>query len=159
MKEIKVKLYQYSELSDKAKEKARSWYNDGQDFNFEWDSIKEDAKTIGLELTEWEYGRYLKAEWIDSPYFVIEKIKKEHGDQCETYKTALEYEAEFKKIGLDEDGQQIEDEDTEQDFLNSLAEDYRIMADRQYEYIQSEEYIAEAMEANEYTFLEDGTKF
>ena len=28
-----------------------------------------------------------------------------------------------------------------------------------YEYEQSEEYIAEAMEANEYTFLVDGTRF
>jgi hypothetical protein len=159
MKEIIVKVYQYSELNEKAKEKARDWFLDGSSFDWEWDSLKEDAKTIGLELVEWKYGCYLKAEWINAPYSVIEKIKKEHGEKCETHKTALEYEASFKALGLDEDGQQGEDENLEQDFLNALAEDYRVLADRQYEYTQSEEYIAETMEANEYTFLESGKRF
>lgn len=41
-------VYQYEELSDKAKEKARDWYLDGQEFEF--DFVIEDAKTIGLIL-------------------------------------------------------------------------------------------------------------
>jgi hypothetical protein len=40
---IEVTLYQFDELSDKAKEKARDWYRDGQ-FDYDWwDSTYEDA--------------------------------------------------------------------------------------------------------------------
>lgn len=45
-REISVKLYQFDELSDKAKEKAREWYREGAFDDGLWDDITiEDAKT------------------------------------------------------------------------------------------------------------------
>lgn len=43
-------LYTFDELSDKAKEKAREWYRDGQlDYDW-WDSVYESAQTAGKHL-------------------------------------------------------------------------------------------------------------
>jgi hypothetical protein len=47
MKTITTTVYNFDELSDKAKEKAREWYRDGG-FDYEWyDGVFDDAKTIG----------------------------------------------------------------------------------------------------------------
>lgn len=155
-----VELYQYSELSDIAKEKAREWFLKGA-FDYNWyEFTYEDAETIGLKITSFDtYYNTIGGEWIESPYKVIELIKKNHGEQCETYKTALQYESEFSKLGEDEDGNQIEDENIEDDFRRALLEDYLIMLRKEVEYMESEEAISEAMEANEYTFLDNGTRF
>lgn len=155
-----VELYQYSELSDQAKEKAREWFLKGA-FDYNWyEFIYQDAATIGLKITSFDiYHGTIDGEWMESPYKVIELIKKNHGEQCETFKTALQYEAEFLKLGEDEDGNQIEDENIEDDFKHSLLEDYLIMLRKEVEYIESEEAISEMMIANEYTFLKDGERF
>ncbi len=43
-------VYTYDELSDKAKERARDWYREGNlDYDW-WDSVYEDAATRGQEL-------------------------------------------------------------------------------------------------------------
>lgn len=164
MKTISVNVYQYSELSDKAKERARNWYLEGSDFEHEWDCLKEDVKNIGLNLTAWDYGRYCKGDFISSAPECAENILKEHGKTCETYKTAQVYLKSIKHlIDLCSDEmtteQEEEKEDADNQFLNDILEDYRILADKQFEYCQSEEYIKEAMEANEYTFLQDGERF
>lgn len=163
MKEITVKLFTYSELSDKAKERARDWYNDVNDFTFEWESLKEDANTIGLELKSWGYRRYLKAELNTTPEDICKAIIANHGKTCATYATAVRFLAEFEKLlPLYESGDSSYDdkyEDLKTDFLHDISEDYRILADRQYDHTQSEEYIADIMEANEYTFLENGQRF
>ena len=44
----------------------------------------------------------------------------------------------------------------EDDFLQSLCEDYRIILRNEYEYLTSEEAIIETIESNEYYFTEDG---
>lgn len=161
MKTINVNVYQYSELSDKAKENARDWYQRGDTFDFEWDSMKEDAKNIGLSLTEWEYCCSINGDFIGSGRECAEKIIKEHGKTCETYKTAKSFLVELKKADkeYEKTGPEAKKEEVEAEFLKSLLEDYRIMTDKQFEYTQSEEAIAETMEANEYTFLENGTRF
>lgn len=46
MKTIETVVYNFNELDEKAKEKARAWYREGA-FDYEWyDSIYEDATTI-----------------------------------------------------------------------------------------------------------------
>ena len=46
--------------------------------------------------------------------------------------------------------------DLENEFLQSLLEDYSIMLQNESEYLQSAEAIRETIEANEYEFTEDG---
>ena len=45
MREVTIKAYQYDELSDKAKEKAREWFAGGIDGS-DYDAVTEDAKAI-----------------------------------------------------------------------------------------------------------------
>ena len=156
MKTIKVKVYQYSELNEKAQEKARNWFLEGNDFQIEWENIQEDAKNVGVELTAWDYNRNIEGELLLDFSQVMANIIKEHGKDCETHKTAKAYQKKYNALTEEQDE---EKEELEQEFLQSILEDYRIMADKQSDYIQSEEYIKEMMEANEYTFLEDGKRF
>ena len=49
-KQVVSTVYSYKELSEQAKEKARDWYRDGNlDYDW-WESVYEDAKTIGAFL-------------------------------------------------------------------------------------------------------------
>jgi hypothetical protein len=56
------------------------------------------------------------------------------------------------------ESQEAEDDlsDMEANFLDSLLEDYAIMLQKEYEYLQSEEAITETIVANEYEFTEEG---
>jgi hypothetical protein len=47
----------------------------------------------------------------------------------------------------------------EDEFLKTLCEDYRIILSREYDYLTSEAAIIETIEANEYEFKADGTRF
>lgn len=52
---IEKTIYEYHELSDKSKEKARDWYRgDGEDFEFDVEWVYEDASTVaklmGIDL-------------------------------------------------------------------------------------------------------------
>jgi hypothetical protein len=49
-------------------------------------------------------------------------------------------------------------QDIEDEFLKSLCEDYSIMLQNESEYLQSDAAIIEAINANEYEFLEDGSR-
>ena len=44
----------------------------------------------------------------------------------------------------------------EEDFLDSLLEDYSMILEREIEYLYSDEAVAETIIANGYTFTEDG---
>jgi hypothetical protein len=53
MRKISTKLYQYAELSDRAKEKARQWWldcRDSSDFDFVLDDFADVAALLGISL-------------------------------------------------------------------------------------------------------------
>lgn len=159
-----ITLYKYNELSDAAKEKARQWFLEGtyDDAQFAFDDMKEDAKNIGLELTAWEYGRYARGRFIGGALECAEAVLKEHGETCETYKTAKEHAAKLRQFSEDDADETSCEYDAlkeaESEFLRALLEDYRVMLDKEMDHRQSEEYIAETIEANEYEFYENGEK-
>jgi hypothetical protein len=156
MKKISITVYQYSELSDKAKERARNWYLRDFDGQFEWDCIKEDAKIIYLRLDGTDEHGSMDGSFIQSARVTSEAILKNHGEKCDTYILAQNFEKEWEALpDTDDDGR----EELESEFLRALLEEYRVMYEKNMEYQSSEEAIAEIMEANEYTFLEDGTMF
>jgi hypothetical protein len=153
MRTITKNIYHFEELSDEAKGKASQWLIEGQDFSFEWDCLKDDAKNVNLKLNSWEYGRYCKGDFITSARECAEKVLIEHGPQCETYKTAKQFLSEYDKT----EDEEVK-ENMEVDFLQSILEDYRILADNDYDNMSSEEYIKDMMEANEYEFDEEGNR-
>lgn len=170
MKTIETKVYEYNELSDKAKEKAMQWFSEGV-FDYDWwNCTHEDANNIGLKITAFDLdrNRHAKGEFITSAPECAESILKEHGESCETFKTAKAYLQSLEQLDLKYPYDDIDDraegydderEELDDDFLKSLLEDYSIMLQHKSDYMQSEEYLSEGIIANEYTFTEDGKRF
>jgi hypothetical protein len=171
MKTVKVNVYKFSELSEQAKEKARNWWREGG-LNYEWwDYFYYDAERIGLKITSFDLdrNRHAEGDFLLAANEVAANIFKEHGEQCETYKTATQFMEEWEPVFndyMDENGVNYESEmleghlmELEEEFLSSLLEDYSIMLQNEYEYMYSDEYVNETITINEYEFTEDGSIF
>ena len=161
MKEITTKVFTYEELSDKAKAKAREWYLNGAlDYDW-WNFIYEEAKQLGFTIESFDlYRRECEIKLHDIPEAIAKKIIAEHGKECDTYKTAKKFLNEWRDVCTSDESMQDEEiEELNEEFTHALAEDYREMLQTESDYMESEEAIAEMMEANEYTFTETGTRF
>jgi hypothetical protein len=172
MKTKTINLYSFDELSDKAKENA---INKLSDINIDyqwWESTYDDAENVGLKITKFDLdrNRYAKGHFISDALETANKILKEHGENCETYKTAqkfilerdnLVYKYSDKKnteIVAEENEYDFdcECEELESEFLNSILEDYSIILQNECDYLQSSEAIIESIKYNEYDFDENG---
>ena len=166
-----TKVYPFDELSDAAKESAVGGLCDINIWHDWWESIFDDAFSARLKLTEFELdrGSYCRGKFIEYAKDTANAIIENHGESCETFKTAEEYAAECATLWqkypekLDEEGfdENESDRDNEQEeldgeFLKSILEDYRIILQKDYEYLSSEDAIIETIKANEYEFTEDG---
>lgn len=171
MRTIRTKVYKFDELSEDAKQKAiEEFCNINVDYEW-WDSVYYDAENIGLKITGFDIdrGSYCNGEFNLAAPEVAANIIREHGDMCETYKTASSFIEEWQPVFnnyMDENSEDYESRDSEDklleletEFLNSLLEDYRIILQNEYEYLTSEESIIETIQINEYEFKADGTLF
>ncbi len=168
---IRTKVYKFNELTNDAKEKAINWYrNSDVMYNeFAWENAIEDAKEIGLKLISLDDHRPNEGKFMLAANEVAQNILNNHGEMCETYKTAKEFMDEWQPVFcnyMDEnhpDYESGESEDKmmelEDGFLQSLLEDYRIMYNNDIDYQNTDEYIIEEIEANEYEFTKDGERF
>lgn len=159
MKQVTINVYQFNELNEDAKQKAIQELSDiNVDYQW-WESTYEDAKNVGLKIASFdlERNRHAKGEFINDADYCANEIVSNHGKDCETYKTAANYLDERSKLDIDEQEDELSDLDDE--FLNNILEDYSIMLQNECEYLQSDEAIIETIEANEYEFNEDGTRF
>ena len=168
---VTTKVYSFVELSESAKENAIQNLSDiNTDYEW-WDSEYEDAANVGIKITGFDIGRgsYCKGDFTLDAEDVANKIIEDHGEIRETYKTAAAFLADKAKLwethgtadDFDPDYEYYESdvdgyEDLIAEFEKSILEDYRIMLEKQYEYLCSEEAIIETIEANEYDFTEDG---
>lgn len=162
MKTINLNLFEFKELSDNAKKRA---LNDLQDINVDhqwWeDTYTEDAGSIGLKLTssDFSYTPTAEGHFELAANEVAQNIFNNHGPDCETYKTAQRFmevwEPVFNHYMETEQG---EDEllKIEEEFLRDLLHDYAIILRDEFDYLTSEKAIIETIEANEYTFEENG---
>jgi hypothetical protein len=171
MKTITLNIYSFDELSQEAKEVA---IDSLCSINVEhdwWDCTYEDARQIGLKISSFDLdrNRHAKGIFILAANEVAQNIFNSHGIDCETYKTASNFMGEWQPIFnnyMDENHEEYESREVEEtmqelenDFLNSLLEDYSIILQRECDYLQSKEAIIETIKANEYEFLESGKKY
>ncbi len=161
-------VYKFAELSDKGKENAISNLRDINVKHEWWDATYADAQNIGIKITS--FSNYLSCEgkFLSGALETAHKIEKEHGADCETFKTTKEFLAERDEIvdtaPKDHDTGEFQNEteldhkldEIEGEYLKSLLEDYRIMLDKEMEYLISDEVIKETIEANDYDFTQDG---
>ena len=159
MKTKTINLYEFDELSDQAKQRAIA-DNCGINVDYwEWyHSVYDDAERIGLKITGFSFYRnpYCKGKAIDDVLTMAHKIKTEHGFDTPTYELADEFIKEY--AALDEDIDAGELRDFENEFLKSILEEYSILLQREYKWLMSEEAIVDSLRANEYEFLEDGSR-
>jgi hypothetical protein len=158
MRTIRTKVYFFNELSERAKQKAIEKLRDiNVDFNW-WESTYEDAEYIGLKITNFslDRNRHATGKFIQDAQYTANKILMEHGESCETYKTASLFIQEMDKLNIDEQDEELQELETE--FLNDIVEDYSIILQNECDYLQSDKAIIETIEANEYEFQEDGTR-
>jgi len=163
-----IDAYKFEELSEKAKRNAIEHLCDiNVDFDW-WDSIYDDAKTMGCTIKGFDIdrGSYCKLVCNDA-HKTADLIIANHGETCDTYKLAAEYLKDHDKI-IDEaerdEGGELANEyavdklldELETEFERSLGEEYLSPLRQEYEYLTSEEAITETILANEYEFTEDG---
>lgn len=171
MRTIRTKVYKFSELSKSAQQTVIERLCDINVMDEWWEGVYEDAANIGLKITGFDIdrGSYCEGDFTLAANEVAQNILNDHGDQCETYKTAKSFMDEWQPVFnnyMDEshaDYESAESEDKllemEDEFKKSICEDYRIMLQKEYEYLTSEAAIKETIEANEYEFTKDGKQF
>ena len=145
---IKVtKIYSFDDLSEDVQDDVVQKYWDiNVDYEW-WEFIYEDAANVGIKLTEFDIGRgsYCHGAIGDTEY-TANKIIKDHGEMCETCKTARDYLISVEAV---------ESGDLDNEFRLSILEDYRIILQKEYEYMTSREAIVETIKAN-YEFTVNG---
>ena len=170
----KTVVYKFDELDENQKQKAIEHLYDINIDREWWDGTYEDAANVGINITSFDIGR---GSYCNGDIYCIldtaEKIIEEHGENCETYKTAADYlksRAELVKKYSDGKNLDIVAEDNEYDFDNecddldsefekSILEDYRIMLSKDYDYLTTKEAIIDTIQANDYDFTADGKLF
>jgi hypothetical protein len=169
MKTKTIQIYEFNELSEPAQESALNEVRQGN-YGYDWfEYVYENAEAIGLHLTGFglDRDRHATGNFKDSAECCAHFIVDNHGETCETYKTATAYLADrfntIEKAPLNEEGE-LESEynldcdlnDLDAEFLRSILEDYSMQLQRESEYRDSKEYLLEMIDCNGYTFTEYG---
>lgn len=146
MRTMTKNIYKFDELPEKIQDKA---IENERDINVDhdwWDWIYEDAETIGLKIEGFDLGRGndIDGRLTDIPPNVIDRILKDHGKDCETYKVAERYQELFRvdharRRVLNEAYWDELDSQLEHDFQRELLECYLTMLNEEYDYQTSEE--------------------
>jgi hypothetical protein len=173
MRTVTKTYYSFSELSEEAKQQAiNKLCNINVSYDW-WELTYDDAKQVGLKITGFDLNRgsYVEGSLPNhSMNECIDLIFANHGEECETFKLATKFRAEWNNlvknysdgVKLDEVAEDKEYEfdqnadDMEEDFKNELCECYLTILRKEYEYQTSEEAIIQTIEANEYELDEEG---
>ena len=163
MKEITktIKVYDFEELSQEAKDKARESFNQDEDYPFLQDDLRE---YIHEELTERGYTHdeltpmyslsYCQGDGLMFEGVVYDK----EGNSYEIKQSGHYYHERSTEItAMDKEEESIETEDFEENVYVPICKKVRDKGYEYIEYIQSEESFVETCEANEYNFLSNGT--
>lgn len=155
MRNITKTVYLFSELSDRAKEKAREWWRQGDPTAWDddsLDSIKAFCTEFGVTLRDYSVAPYSRPTYsvdADNSNFRGRKLREFNRDamptgyclDCPLWQTFCD---EWKKTG-----------DPKQSFDSALHAAFNEWRDDR-EYQLSDESIDETIEANEYEFDEKG---
>ena len=199
MRQETVNIYQFSELSEEAKETARDWWRaGGLDYEW-WDGVYETAKDAGAILGIDIEDIYFSGFWSqgDGACFVgqyeykkgaLTAIKKEFPTSKELHQIAADLQTVQKpafyslSAGVTHSGHynheyctDIVVTDTRLDYYDDSAtkdqsegieealRDFMrwiySMLESEYEYLNADEQVDDALIANGYEFNEDGTRY
>lgn len=188
-------VYKFDELNDKAKEKARDWYREVDDFSFYAECAIEDAKdcakVLGINIDKVYYSGFSSqgdgACFVGSYSFTKDCLKniKNHAPKDKTLHDIARRMRDLAKVFNGKPGAKVSHRghyyhafctdisvyDVENDYhidenhveeLKDILRDFMHWIYRrleaEYDYQNSDEAVDESIEANEYEFLEDGSR-
>jgi hypothetical protein len=172
MRAIKVKLYQFEELSAEAKENA---IERNRTMNVEhdwWDCTCESMKEVGVEINSFDiYYRNINIKIEDSEHTASKTIEY-YGEGMEVVEISKRFIADrdalIKRLGegndiagysvkeefIDEYDEEIEY--LEEEYIKEMSEEILTWLRDEYEYLLTDEAVAETLIANDYEFTEEG---
>ena len=145
MRAIEVKLYEFEELSAEAKEKAIEKNRTiNVDFDW-WDCTCESMKEVGVKIDSFDiYYRTISIIIEDSEHTASKTIEN-FGEGMEIVKISKQFikdrDALIKRLG---EGNDIAGYSVKEEFID------------EYEFLQTDESVAETLICNDYEFTEDG---
>lgn len=156
------KLYHFADLSDGAKEKAREWYRDGNDYHFleEYllEIVREEMQTQGYEIDGKIDLRYsLSCCQGDGVSFSCTFKLGSNTYEAYTFDNHYVHENTMRVKHIDKDGNES-DMEMLTEYLRKIA---RKAEKAGYKFIESEdsdENVDENIVANEYTFTSEGKR-
>jgi hypothetical protein len=157
MRTIETTVYQFHELSEDAKEKAREWYKQGDVYGWSDEyrhSIETFCAHFGVELKDWNIGPGSPIDYrtdAENAHFRGLKLRDLPHDQaptgfCGDYALWVTFEKEFKRTG-----------DALAAFNSALDAGFKEWRD-DWESAYSDEAVDEAITANGYEFTEEGER-
>lgn len=172
MRTIEVKLYQFEELSAEAKENAIA-NNRTINVDFDWwDCTCESMKEVGVKIDSFDiYYRTISIIIEDSEHTASKTIEN-FGEGMEIVKISKQFikdrDALVKRLGegndiagysvkeefIDEYDEEIEY--LEEEYRKEMAEEILTWLRDEYEFLQTDESVAETLICNEYDFTKDG---
>lgn len=158
---ITIEIFTYDELSDAAKEKAHSDYISNGLVCDWWDTVYDDARYAGIDITAYT-ERNITGEYRISVEDVVSNILTDHGVDCTTHRTAATYRHQLDTLEKSVIGDcYTPEQDTtyaelENSFLQAILEDYKTLLREEYNYLCSVEQFVEATEANGWEYTADG---
>lgn len=167
-----INVYTIDELSEEVQNKViNKHYDINVSDSFWYDNVKNDAEEIGLLISSFDIKRRaIKGKFIETAFETAANIKEDHGETCDTYKTAANYltnyDIEFKQFEdenrkgycAEEKEEEFDEwlDNFDQSFLKGLLQDYLKILQDEYDYITSNEAIKETIRISEYLFTENG---
>lgn len=168
------KTYKFNELSEEVQqrllEKAAS-----NNINHEWwEFILEDAKTVGLEIEEFEIDRpsKIKIMVINDHYETATLILANYGEETSIHTLAHVFIQDWNALvekhsdGIDknrvaEDNEyqfDKEADELESEFVKTIGEEYLSILRKCYNELTSEKFIRECFEDEDLNYYEDGSE-
>jgi hypothetical protein len=159
-------IYTLDELDDKAKEKARDWWKQGNDYPFLTEAMTEHALDLLAEndIKTDDVKVYYSLAYCQGDGAMIEMSGTWGKFNFKVKQSGHYYHYNSKNIELwDESGEVSLDADKKDycEFNDLYVDICQKLTSYGYDYMEEEdkdEYIDDAMQANEYTFLADGTR-
>jgi len=182
MEQVTINAYKLDELTEKARERAMEWINKGTFSDSFWsESVTEDAKTIGeilglyIENIYWDQYFYVT---IDAHYSYAKGWKKKLKEYAPNYEDLFiigqdlqdlqkhvkwpyqwEYSAKISQTWRNSVYIESNFPGTDRDFadiIKSFCHWVSRNLQKELDYLESEEYMTEAAEANDWRFDEEG---
>lgn len=160
METVTISVYEFSELSEKARARVLENFRNANVEHDWWEFIYADAENCGVRLTGFDLGvrRECSGEFIDGAAAAREKILAEWQEGSDIHKIAAAFEPPARPDEISPDDEHAADQ-ADAAFLRDLLDCWWYILNEECEWLCSDEAVIDFLEANEYRFFADGRVF